>query len=122
MVALAHWVYFLFYLRDADVLAPRLSVEFRRLVRLGSFLACWRRTNVIPIPTSPPSSTVANYRPISKTSILSQAFERLVSVRHGRFMLPIPLITLTGNVWVPPMLQCCASPIHCKLNSRGKGG
>ena len=30
----------LFLKRTADVLAPRLSVVFRRLVRLGSFQAC----------------------------------------------------------------------------------
>ena len=46
----------LFLKRTADVLAPRLSVVFRRLVRLGSFPACWRQTNVTPIPKGPPSS------------------------------------------------------------------
>ena len=33
----------LFLKRTADVLAPRLSVVFRRLLRLGSFPACWRQ-------------------------------------------------------------------------------
>ena len=51
----------LFLKRTADVMAPRLSVVFRRLVRLGSFPACWRRANVTPIPKGPPSSSVANY-------------------------------------------------------------
>ena len=64
---------------------PRLSVVFRRLVRLGSFPACWRQANVTPIPKGPPSSSVANYRPISITSVLSNVFERLVS-GLGRFM------------------------------------
>ena len=40
----------LFLKRTADVMAPRLIVEFRRLVRLGCFLPCWRRSNVTPIP------------------------------------------------------------------------
>ena len=31
----------LFLKRTADVMALRLSVVFRRLVRLGSFLLCW---------------------------------------------------------------------------------
>ena len=70
----------------ADIMAPRLSVVFRRLVRLGSFPACWRQANVTPIPKGPPSSSVANYRPISITSVLSKVFERLVLVRLGRFM------------------------------------
>ena len=70
----------LFLKRTADVLALRLSVVFRRLVRLGSFPACWRQANVTPILKGPPSS-VANYRPISITSVLSKVFEHLVSVR-----------------------------------------
>ena len=75
-----------FLKRTADVMAPRLSVVFRRLVRLGSFPACRRQAYVTPIPKGPPSSSVANYRPISITSVLSKVFERLVSVRLGRFM------------------------------------
>ena len=73
----------LFLKRPADVMAPRLSVVFRRLVRLGSFPACWSQANVTPIPKGLPSSSVANYRPISITSVLSKVFERLVSVRFG---------------------------------------
>ena len=69
------------------VLAPRISVVFRRLVRLGIVsAACWRQANVTPIPKGPPSSSVAKYRPISITSVLSKVFECLVSVRLGRFM------------------------------------
>ena len=88
MVALTHWVCFLFFLRELLMLwpPPRLSVVFRRLVRLGSFPACWRYANVTHIPKGPPSSSVANYRPKSITSVLSKVFERLVSVRLGRFM------------------------------------
>ena len=59
---------------------------FRWLVRLGRFPACWRQANVTPIPNGPPSSSVANYRLISITSVLSKVFERLVSVHLGRFM------------------------------------
>ena len=68
------------------MLLPCHSVVFRRLVRLGNFLPCWRQANVTPIPKGPASSPVANYRLISITSVLSKVFERLVSVRLGRFM------------------------------------
>ena len=37
-------------------------------------------------PQGPPSSSVANYRPISMTSVLSKVFECPVPVRLGRFM------------------------------------
>ena len=73
----------IFRKRTADVLASQLSGVFRRLVRLGSFPACWRQANVTPIPKGTPSSSVANYRPISITSILSRVCERLVSVCLG---------------------------------------
>ena len=59
---------------------------FRWRVRQDSFPASWRQANVTPIPTGPPSSSVANYRPISITSVLSKVFERLVLVHLGRFM------------------------------------
>ena len=73
----------LFLKRTADVMDPRFSVVFRRLVRLDSFPAFWRQANVTPIPNGPPSSSVANYRPISITSVLSTVFKRMVPVRLG---------------------------------------
>ena len=69
-----------FLKRDSGVLALLLSVMFQQLVRLGSFPACWRQANNTQIPKGPPSSSVANYRPISITSILSKVFEHLMSV------------------------------------------
>ena len=67
-------------------MAPYLSVVFRLLVRLGSFPACWRQVNVTPVSKGLQPSSVANYRPISITSVLSKVFERLVSVRLLRFI------------------------------------
>ena len=39
-------VFPLFLKRTANVMAPRFSVVFRRLVRLGNFPSCWRQANV----------------------------------------------------------------------------
>ena len=64
----------------------RLSVVFWWIIRPGSFTACLRQSNVTLIPKGPTSSSGANYRPIFITSVLSQVFERLVSLRLGRFM------------------------------------
>ena len=63
-----------------------LSEVFLRLVRQGSFSACLRQSNVTAIPKGPPSSSVANYRLISITTLLASSFECLVLVRLGRFM------------------------------------
>ena len=49
------------FLERTDVMAPRLSVVFWRLVRRSSFLPCWRQANVSPNPKGPLSSSVANY-------------------------------------------------------------
>ena len=59
---------------------------FRRLLGLVSFTASWRQANITTIPKTPPSSSIANYLPISIISVLSKVFERLVSVRPGQFM------------------------------------
>ena len=110
-----------FPMRTADVIAPRLSVVFRLLIRLGSLPACWRQANGTPIPKGPPSSSVANYRPISITSVLSKVFERLVSVHLGRFMERIGVLPTTqfliGKVWVP-VVHFCACPIHHRVHWR----
>ena len=62
-------MFFLFLKRTADVMAFHLSVVFWRLVHLGSFLACERQANVTPIRKGPSSSSVANFRPITITSL-----------------------------------------------------
>ena len=80
-------VFPLFLRRTADVVTLHLSVVFRRFVRLGSLKACWRHSNFTPIPKGPPPS-VANYRPISLTSVLSKVFERLVYVMKRSGVLP----------------------------------
>ena len=101
---------------------PRLSVVFRRLVRLGSFPASWRQANDTPIPKGPPSSSVENYRPISITSVLSKVFERLVSVwlrapgsSHNAVVSFQPPSLLIGKIRVP-VLHFRACPIHCRVH------
>ena len=108
--------------RTADVMAPRLSVMFRRLVRLGSFLAFWRQANVTPIPKGPRSSPVANYRPISITSVLSKVFEHLVSVHLERFMehsgvLPTTQFAYRKGLGTCDALLCVSHTLQSALES-----
>ena len=95
---------------------------FRRLVRLGSFTACWRQVNVTPIQKGPPSSFVDNYRPFSITSVLSKVFERLVSVRLGRFMeysgvLPTTQFYYRKGLGTCDALLCLSHTLQSALES-----
>ena len=95
---------------------------FRRLVRLGSIPACWRQANVTPIPKGPPSSSVANYRPISITSVLSMVFERLVLVCLGRFMeysgvLPTTQFAYRKGMGTCDALLCMSHTLQSALES-----
>ena len=103
-------------------MAPRLSVVFRRLVRLGSLTACWRQVNVTPFPKGPPPSSVDNYRPISVTSVLSKVFELLVSVRLGRFMecggvLPTTQFAYRKGLGTCDALLCVSHTLQRALES-----
>ena len=91
--------------------------------QLGSFPDCWRQANITPIQKGPPSSSVANYRPISITSALSKVFERLVSVHLGRFMEHsdvLPTTQFAYRVWVPSCdaLLCMSHTLKSVLESR----
>ena len=89
---------------------------FRRLVRPGSFTECYGQDNVTSIMKGPPYSCVANYLQISITSILSEIFERLVSVRLGLRVVdasnhPVCLIERSGSLR-------CACRIHREVHWR----
>ena len=87
MVALTHWVCFLFSFEE-DSLGSGSSSRcgISADPSFGSFPVCWRVANVTTIPKGPRSPWASNYRPISLTPILCKVFERLLSVRLGRFM------------------------------------
>ena len=95
---------------------------FRRIVRLGSFQPSWRQANVTLIPKGQPSSSVANRRPISITSVLSKVFERLVSVRLGRFMerhgvLPTTQFAYRKGLGTCDALLCVSHTLKSALES-----
>ena len=120
-------MFILFLKRTADVMAPRLSVVFRRLVRLGSFPACWRQANVTPIPKGPQTSSVANYRLIFITSVLSKMLERLVSVRLGRFMersgvLPTTQFAYRKGLGTCDALLCVSHTLQLECIGEWAGG
>ena len=60
-------VFPLFLKKVADIIAPKQSISFFRIIRLGSFPECFRSANVTAIPKGAPSSDMENYQPISIT-------------------------------------------------------
>ena len=73
------------------------------------------------IPKCPPSSFVANYLPISITSVLSNVFEcwYLFILDDSLYAMVCfqPPSLLIRKVWVPVM-HFCVCPIHCKVHWR----
>ena len=72
-------VFPLFKKMVAYIIALKLSMIFRGLIRCRSFPECWRSANVTAIPNGAPSPARESYRPISITPILSKVYEKLVS-------------------------------------------
>ena len=122
MVALSHWAFPLF-LRELLMLWPLSWCSVLViLVCLGSFLPCWKQTNVTPIPKGPPSYFVVNCQPISITSVLSKVFERLVSVCLGQFMkhngvLPTPQFAYRKGLGTCDALLCVSLTLQSAMES-----
>ena len=78
-------VFPLFLKKIADIIAPKLSIIFCRLIRLGSFPEFWRSVNVTAITKGASSIDKENHRPISITPILSKVYKKLVSHKLIQF-------------------------------------
>ena len=110
MAALTHLVCVIFFLRDLLMLwPPQHSVVFRPLVCLGSFPVCCHqnseRSNALfccQLPTD-----------FHKISIVSKVFERLVSVRLGRFKERGCVLPTAQFAYQKGLLHF--GPIHCKV-------
>ena len=53
-------VFTVFQKKVANIFAPKLSIIFRKLIRLGSFPECWRSANETAIPKGAPSPDEEN--------------------------------------------------------------
>ena len=62
----------------ASALAPSLAVLFNVIVQDGNIPDQWKLTNVVPIFKKGDKHNVANYRPISLLSIVSEVLERCI--------------------------------------------
>ena len=85
------------------------------------WVASRRQANVTPIPKGQLSSSVANYRPISITSVLSKLFERQVSVLIGQFKERFGVLPITRFAYrkdLVAVMHFCVCRIHCNVHWR----
>jgi hypothetical protein len=76
----------LFYKKAAVVLAPKLSVIFRRLIRSVEFKECWKTANVVPVSKNVSSPIIDNDHPISITLIISKVLKHLIAIRFSSYL------------------------------------
>ena len=99
----------LFLKKVADIIALKLSIIFRRLIRLGTFPECWRSANATAIPKSAPSPDRVNYRPISITPFCLRCMTNFFLASSPTFVRNVVycllLSLLIGKVW--------AARMHC---------
>ena len=69
----------------AYIISLKLNINFRALIRRGSFPECWCSANVTSFPKGAPSPDNENYHTISITPILSKVYEKLVSHKLSNF-------------------------------------
>ena len=80
----------------------------RKKEKISSFKCTIVIIDCCNIPRGPPSSSVANRRPNSITSVLSKVFEHLVSVRLGRFMERSGVLPTTQFAYLKDLGTCDA--------------
>ena len=71
MVLLELMALFLFFIKNVDYLAPKISTVSRKFVRVRKFNVCWRVCNIAPVSNSgSANSCPSDYCSISITPIL----------------------------------------------------
>ena len=78
-------VFPLFLMMVADIIARKLSIIFRGIIRRRSFPEFCRSANGTAIPKGAPSHDRENYLPISITPMLPKVYEKLVSHKVSGF-------------------------------------
>ena len=74
----------------ANVLAPSLTLLFKRRFASGHIPTQWKKTNVVPVHKKGNKSQVSNYRPISLLCIVSKVME--IYIYNSVYNIVEPLI------------------------------
>ena len=80
----------------ADVLCPKLVIDFNKAISTGTFPQHMKLADVIPLFKKDIRQLKENYRPVSLLSALSKVFERLIHKQMHEYMLNKLSIFLCG--------------------------
>ena len=80
----------------ADVLCPKLVIDFNKAISTGTFPENMKLADVIPLFKKNIRQLKENYRPVSLLSALSKVFERLIHKQMHEYMLKKLSIFLCG--------------------------
>ena len=70
----------LFFVKTANYLAPEISAVLHKLVRIRSFIMCWKVGNItLVLKCDSANSCPCNYCPITITPVLSKDFECMLA-------------------------------------------
>ena len=117
----------LFLKKTAKILAPKVSVIFRILIKNGSFPLSWRVGHITPIPKGKsPTPIPLEYRPISITSILSKVFERLLASKLSKYaignnLIPQDQFAYQKGLGTPDALLCISHKLQSALDQGHEG-
>ncbi|CAG5056501.1 unnamed protein product [Parnassius apollo] len=98
--------------RCSSLLAEHISSIMNKSMEDGRLSAGWKKATVVPIYKNGDKMRPSNYRPISLTSILCKAMEKIITERLREFLLQEQLILDEQHGFVPKrsiitnMLQC----------------
>ncbi|XP_059489267.1 uncharacterized protein LOC132204659 [Neocloeon triangulifer] len=113
----------------AAALAPSLARLFNSSLQQGELPAGWKKAAVAPIPKSGNKALLENYRPISMTSLVGKALEKLVRDRVEQYfeenkLIPdcqhgfrqkrscTTLLCRTIDSWAATLDQNCGAHVH----------
>ena len=103
------------------IIAPKRSIIFSILIRMGSMSECWRSANVTAIPKGAPSPDRENFRPISVTPIMSKVYEKFVSHKLSSFCEKYGLLHAAQFAYGKGLAARCTA-YHISLPSEVRDG
>src|SRR5215831_18972553 len=88
------------YVNWPDVLVKPLTIIYKASIDTGIVHQSWKQANVIPIFKSGSKNQVANYRPVSLTSVVCKVLESMIKDCIEQYLIKHDLIENTQHGFV----------------------